>query len=139
MCWRSFRKRSNKADNDTDAIAQLKTVLGYFPQNCEEAPPYIEPQDSPVRECPKLRKLLPDNPRRAFDMRKAIKQIVDDKTFFEVKKKYVKETISKMKSIDIFKFKDNIEFVAKFEGQEYYDEAKKTLDVFVETIDKFSK
>jgi len=70
-------------ENDDDAIQQIKTLLSYLPSNNMEDPPRVETGDDPARMCPELNGIVPENPRRSYDMKAVIGQIVDNGDFFE--------------------------------------------------------
>jgi acetyl-CoA carboxylase carboxyltransferase component len=75
-------------ENDEDAIQQIRTLLGYLPQNNMEDPPVVPTDDDPKRMDPALDELIPDNPRKTYDMKNVIKAIVDNGEFFEPHKYY---------------------------------------------------
>src|SRR5438067_11655287 len=55
--------------SDEDCIAAIKDYLSFFPQNCEEAPPLRQPVTDPVeRMDEELLDVLPDSPRKPYDM-----------------------------------------------------------------------
>ncbi len=72
------------ADNEEAALEQLRTLLSFIPSNNMEDPPYIPPEDDPDRKDDRLQTLIPDSPRRPYDMMTAIESVVDDHFFFEV-------------------------------------------------------
>ena len=74
----------NIAEDDEDAIRQLKTVLSYLPQNVWEMPPYIPIDDPPDRQDDILLDIMPEDPKAAFDVRDIIEVIVDRGSFFEI-------------------------------------------------------
>ena len=76
------------AANDIECIQQLKTLLSYLPQNCEESAPFLPytPQDDELR--PNLDVLIPENANAPYDMRHVIAEITDENSFFEVQKDY---------------------------------------------------
>jgi acetyl-CoA carboxylase carboxyltransferase component len=47
-------------------------------------PPYVAPTDDPERMDESLQTLIPDSPRKAYDMLTVIEAVVDDGFFFEV-------------------------------------------------------
>ncbi len=74
--------------NELVCIQHIKKLLSYMPQNCEEiAPryPYAEEGDE-RREM--LDTLIPENPNHPYDMRDAVKGIVDADSFLEVHENY---------------------------------------------------
>lgn len=71
-------------DDEMECFEQMRTLLSFLPLNNMEDPPYVPPQDDPDRMEESLQTLIPDNPRRPYDITHAIEAIVDDGFFFEV-------------------------------------------------------
>jgi methylmalonyl-CoA decarboxylase subunit alpha len=80
-------------ESDEDCILQIKTLLSYLPANNMEDPPFIPPRDDPARMDPALDTVIPDNPNRAYDMKKVIRSIVDDGVFFEPHQYFAKNIL----------------------------------------------
>lgn len=78
------------ADNDDHCMDLMKQFLSYMPQNADEEPPYVETQDDPYRSLDEVLTLVPTRMRRAYDMRKLIRLIVDDSQFMELNPGYGK-------------------------------------------------
>ncbi len=72
------------ADTEGEAIAILRTLLSYLPQNNMDDPPYVPPQDDPLRTDPALDTIVPEEPNKPYDMREVVRRVVDDGVFFEV-------------------------------------------------------
>jgi acetyl-CoA carboxylase carboxyltransferase component len=72
------------ADSDEDAIATLRRLLSFLPQNNLEDPPAASSTDDPQRMDAALDSLVPDNPNKPYDMRDVIRHVVDDGDFLEV-------------------------------------------------------
>ncbi len=72
------------AENDADCMDQIKRLLSFFPDNNMEDPPRIAPTDDPKRSCPELDSVIPDDAKRAYDMKEVIGSIVDNGDFLEV-------------------------------------------------------
>ncbi|MBO9320215.1 acyl-CoA carboxylase subunit beta [Chloroflexus sp. MS-CIW-1] len=72
------------ADSEDECFDQLRTLLSFLPSNNMEDPPYQPPTDDPERMDEDLQSIIPDNPRKAYDMIKVIESVVDDGFFFEV-------------------------------------------------------
>ncbi len=81
------------ADNEESAIATIKELLSYLPQNNMETAPIRETADPVSRVDDSLNSIVPDNPNKAYDMYAVIKSIVDDGAFFEVHKDFAKNII----------------------------------------------
>lgn len=76
------------AENEEVAIDELKQFLDYMPLHSGEEPPYRETMDDPYRSLDEVVDLVPTRQKRAYDMKKVIKQIVDDGTYLELKTSY---------------------------------------------------
>jgi propionyl-CoA carboxylase beta chain len=71
-------------ENEEECVQAIQSLLSYIPQNNQEDPPFVATQDPPDRMAAELRRLVPDNPRKPYDMKELIRLIVDDGVFFEV-------------------------------------------------------
>ncbi|MBR5906449.1 MAG: acyl-CoA carboxylase subunit beta [Bacteroidales bacterium] len=81
------------AESEDDAIAQIKKLLSFLPQNNMETAP-LRPTNDPVgRMDDALNSIVPDNPNKAYDMYGVIRSVVDDGEFFEVHKNFAKNII----------------------------------------------
>lgn len=79
--------------NEVECIDNIKKLLSYIPQNCEEdAPvyPYSLQQDE-SREV--LNEIVPDNPNQPYDMREVVEGIVDEGSFLEVHKNFAENIV----------------------------------------------
>jgi acetyl-CoA carboxylase carboxyltransferase component len=81
------------ADSDEEAIAIVKRLLSYIPQNCREKPPFLETGDDPERREEDLLDIMPDDPKFTYDMHEVIERIVDQGTFFEIKEEFASHLI----------------------------------------------
>ena len=80
--------------DDASCIAAVRAYLSYFPSHCEEAPPVVPCTDPIERREESLIDLVPDSPRRAFDMYKVIKAVVDHGAVFDLKPRYARNLIT---------------------------------------------
>ena len=81
------------ANNEEEAIATIKQLLSYIPQNNLETAPLKETTDPVNRLEDSLNSIIPDNPNKAYDMYGVIGAIVDDGAFFEIHKDFAKNII----------------------------------------------
>ncbi len=81
------------AANEEEAIADLKRLLSFLPQNNLETTPLKESADPVGRVDDALNAIVPDNPNKAYDMYEVVRSIVDDGDFFEVHKDFAKNII----------------------------------------------
>jgi acetyl-CoA carboxylase carboxyltransferase component len=72
------------ADSEEEVFDQLRTLLAFLPANNLEDPPYAAPEDEPERMEEALQAIIPDNPRKPYDIHQVIDAVVDDGFFFEV-------------------------------------------------------
>ncbi len=80
--------------DDASCIAAVRTYLSYFPSHCEEAPPVLPCTDPVDRREESLLDLVPDSPRRAFDMYKVIRAVVDVGSVFDIKPRFARNLIT---------------------------------------------
>jgi acetyl-CoA carboxylase carboxyltransferase component len=81
------------ADNDQEAINYTKRLLSYLPSNWEEQPPRVDTGDDPQRREEELLDVLPEDPRRTYDMHDVISRVVDNGEFLEIMEGYAKSAI----------------------------------------------
>jgi propionyl-CoA carboxylase beta chain len=79
--------------NEIECIQQIKQLLSYVPQNCEENAPSVpyEIKASEKREI--LNTIIPESANHPYDMREIINGVIDDGTFFEVHKNYAENIV----------------------------------------------
>lgn len=79
--------------DDAACIRAVKEYLAYFPSSNLVAPPYAPTEDPVDRQDEALLDVVPENPRRAYDMHRIIEHIVDEGRFFELKPRWAKNLI----------------------------------------------
>jgi propionyl-CoA carboxylase beta chain len=80
-------------ENDEDTLRLTKELLRFLPQNNREKPPVIPCTDDPKRMDESLKTAVPENSRKAYDMKKIILAVVDHGYFLEVQKDWAKNII----------------------------------------------
>lgn len=81
------------AEDEQETFQQLRTLLSFLPSNNMEEPPYIPPTDDPNRMDDRLQTIIPDNPRRPYDMTEVITAIVDDGFFFPIQSLWARSVV----------------------------------------------
>ena len=71
--------------NDLECLARVKKLLSFLPSNYLQKTPCLPPPDDPERRGEAVAEILPDSPKKVYDMRRLISLIVDRGEFFEVK------------------------------------------------------
>ena len=75
------------ATNDLDCILQIKKLLSYLPQNCEDKPKTLPYElGDEVRQ--QLDDIIPESANQPYDMREVIGGIVDQDSFYEIHENY---------------------------------------------------
>jgi acetyl-CoA carboxylase carboxyltransferase component len=69
--------------DEKTCLEDVRFLLSFLPQNNMEEPPIVETGDDPERPCTALREILPTSPNQPYDMKKVIREVVDDGDFFE--------------------------------------------------------
>jgi propionyl-CoA carboxylase beta chain len=80
------------APNGMECLNQIKTLLSYVPQNCEEEAPRL-PYTFGDEMRPQLNNIIPENANQPYDIREVIIGIVDEESFFEVNKDYAENIV----------------------------------------------
>ncbi|HXF82949.1 MAG TPA: carboxyl transferase domain-containing protein [bacterium] len=88
------------AEDDADALALIRRLLGYLPQNNLEDPPRQAADDDPGRMDDALNSLIPDDPAKPYDMLEVIRRIVDADTFLEVAAQFAPNLITGFARLD---------------------------------------
>jgi acetyl-CoA carboxylase carboxyltransferase component len=71
-------------DSERECLDEVRYLLSLLPSNNRELPPPAPVDDPPERRCEALLELVPPDPKRSYDMRAVIEEIVDHGDFFEV-------------------------------------------------------
>ncbi|WP_070138387.1 acyl-CoA carboxylase subunit beta [Crocinitomix algicola] len=79
-------------ENDLKCINDIKKLMTYLPQNCEEQSPRYEYSPSDERRID-LNNIVPENPNQPYDMKDVIREIVDTDSFYEVQASYAENIV----------------------------------------------
>ncbi|HVM40178.1 MAG TPA: acyl-CoA carboxylase subunit beta, partial [Acidimicrobiia bacterium] len=82
----------NLVADDGEAIEAARRFLSFLPSNWREAPPASEPR-KPSGQARVIAEIVPEEPRRAYDMHDVVESLVDEGSFFELKPAWAKELI----------------------------------------------
>ncbi|MFB6234379.1 MAG: acyl-CoA carboxylase subunit beta [Halopenitus sp.] len=80
-------------ESEEDALDNIRRLLSYLPQNNVEDPPRVEPWDDPERADEELEDIVPNAPRKPYDMKNVIERVVDEGSFFEVQENFAKNIV----------------------------------------------
>jgi acetyl-CoA carboxylase carboxyltransferase component len=83
----------NEVADDTECIATVRRFLSYLPSSNGEAAPFRETGDPADRLVEGLDKIVPTNPRAAYDVKRVIKAVFDRDSWFEIKPAWAKNIV----------------------------------------------
>jgi acetyl-CoA carboxylase carboxyltransferase component len=83
-----------EVDDDEHCLRVIKEYLSYFPSHNQEAPPVVPCDDPAERRDEGLLTVLPDSPRRAYDVRNVLRAVVDHGRLFEIKPAWAKNIVT---------------------------------------------
>jgi methylmalonyl-CoA decarboxylase subunit alpha len=83
----------NEVQDDAECIATVRRFLSYLPSSNTDEPPYVACDDPPDRLVEGLEKIVPANPRAAYDVRRVARAIADRDSWFEVKPTWAKNIV----------------------------------------------
>ncbi|WP_202076941.1 acyl-CoA carboxylase subunit beta [Caldalkalibacillus salinus] len=81
------------AADEEEAISLAQSYLSYFPAHYKERPPILEPKP-PHPEAKRVEDIVPTDQNKPFDMYELIDSIIDETSFFEIKKRFAPELIT---------------------------------------------
>ena len=79
--------------NELACINDIKRLLSFMPQNCEEDAPMLPYEIKDEELVPALNDIMPDNPNQPYDMREIIEMLVDSDSFMEVHKNFAENIV----------------------------------------------
>jgi propionyl-CoA carboxylase beta chain len=78
--------------NEIEAIQNVKKLLSYMPQNCEDIAPALPYETkNEIRE--ELNTLMPENASQPYDIREIINHVIDTGSFLEVHKDFAENIV----------------------------------------------
>src|ERR1700719_3168608 len=90
------------SDDEESCLEDARYLISFLPQNNLQTAPRVTPSDDPQRMDAELDHVVPDNPNKPYDMRDAVRKIVDDEEFFEVPEHYAKNIVCGFARLDGF-------------------------------------
>lgn len=74
----------NLAQDEADAISQIRRFLSYLPPSVYQMPPRTACNDDPQRRDEELLGIVPRDRRKIYDPKKILKSVLDHDSFFEI-------------------------------------------------------
>jgi acetyl-CoA carboxylase carboxyltransferase component len=78
----------NLAGGDSDALEQLRSYLSYMPSSSWSYPEAVSGPDQDARPTPELRRIIPRDARRGYDVHEVLGVVVDDGRYMEIQSAY---------------------------------------------------
>ena len=88
------------ADSERTALDAVRDWLSYLPGNWQQPAPAATPAEPKPADAERLRALVPDSERQAFDMRRYVRGLVDADSLFEVHALWAKELVTGFARLD---------------------------------------
>jgi len=82
-----------RAPSEKDALALVRRLLSYLPNNNTEDPPWREPGDPADRSEPSLNGVVPEDPNKPYDIRDAFLPVLDGSEFLEIQPEYARNLV----------------------------------------------
>jgi acetyl-CoA carboxylase carboxyltransferase component len=79
------------AKTEEEALGTVRDYLSYLPSNWQQQPPAVEPKPASAKV--DLAALVPVSERQAFDMRRYVKGLLDEGSFFEIHALWARELV----------------------------------------------
>ncbi len=79
--------------NELTCIEDIKQLLSYIPQNCEEQPPNLQYEGKEDETHSALNDIIPENPNQPYDMREVINGVLDKDSFMEIQKDFAENIV----------------------------------------------
>lgn len=80
-------------EDDKHCLLLIREMLSFLPANNLDDPPMLPTNDRPDRIVENLINLIPDNPKKPYDMLQVITECVDEGYFLEIHKYYAQNII----------------------------------------------
>jgi methylmalonyl-CoA decarboxylase subunit alpha len=81
------------AKTEQECLDLVKKLLSFLPSNYQAAPPVVACTDDPNRETGEIETIIPDNPQRAYDMKKIVRSVADNNDFYEIQADFAKNIL----------------------------------------------
>lgn len=80
-------------ESDKHCLLMIRELFSFLPSNNVDDPPILPTKDRADRLTESLNKMIPDNPKKPYDMLGLITEVVDEHYFLEVHKHWAKNII----------------------------------------------
>ena len=92
----------NVAEDEQDALDQIRRFLSYLPPSVWQLPPRIEPEDDPNRRDEALISFIPRDRHKGYDVYQLIETVMDRDSTFEISRLFGRSLVTMLARIDGF-------------------------------------
>ena len=79
--------------NEIECINNIKALLSYMPQNCEDDAPSVPYESNGNEKRTALNNIIPESANQPYDIREVIEGTIDEGSFLEVHKNYAENIV----------------------------------------------
>jgi acetyl-CoA/propionyl-CoA carboxylase carboxyl transferase subunit len=79
--------------SEEEALDRIRRLLSYLPANNLADPPRVPSWDDPDRELEDVTNIVPEAPRKPYDMTAVIDRVVDEDSFFETHRNWARNVV----------------------------------------------
>lgn len=87
-------------DDEKASLNLVRELLGYLPSNNRQQPPYKSTTDPPNRRNTAIFDIVPPDPRKPYDVKKVIREIVDDGQMLEMSSRWARNVVCALARLD---------------------------------------
>lgn len=80
-------------ESEQECFQLVRKLLSFLPQSYQDSPPSEDTGDDPNRTDEELLHIVPDSPRKPYDMKQVITKVVDNSDFVEVHQNFARNFI----------------------------------------------
>lgn len=80
-------------ENDKECMEWTKAILSYLPSNNLSPSPHVQMNDSPTRLVKGLDSIIPTDPKKSYNVKKVLQEVLDKKSFLEVHSEFAKNVV----------------------------------------------
>jgi propionyl-CoA carboxylase beta chain len=80
-------------ESEQECFQLVRKLLSFLPQSYQDSPPSEDTRDDPNRTDEELLHIVPDSPRKPYDMKQVVTKVVDNSDFVEVHQNFARNFI----------------------------------------------
>ncbi len=88
------------ASGERDCLEMIRSLLSYLPSSNREKPPRVNTEDDPWRTDESLGDIVPEDPKKSYDMRDLLRNIFDRHEFLEVHRHFAQNILTGFARLD---------------------------------------